>query len=121
MEGLSEALHYELWPLGLRVKIIEPGGVKTDFGGRSFEFTADPNLPDYQPMVDALTTAMENMDTSGHQEPAEVAEVIWNAATDGSDQMRYISGDGAASLLSGRYDLDKDEAFVAGLRKNFGL
>lgn len=121
VEGLSEALHYELWPLGLRVKIIEPGGVKTDFGGRSFEFTTDPNLPDYQPMVDALTTAMEHMDTSGHQEPAEVAEVIWNAATDGSDQMRYISGDGAKSLLSGRYDLDKDEAFVAGLRKNFGL
>lgn len=121
VEGLSEALHYELWPLGLRVKIIEPGGVKTDFGGRSFEFTTDPNLTDYQPMVDAMTTAMADMDTSSHQEPADVAEVIWNAATDGSDQIRYVSGDGAASLLSGRYDLGQDEAFVAGLRKNFGL
>ena len=31
VEGLSEALHYELAALGIGVKIIEPGGVRTDF------------------------------------------------------------------------------------------
>ena len=30
VEGLSESLHYELLPLGIRVKVIEPGMVKTD-------------------------------------------------------------------------------------------
>ena len=121
VEGLSEALHYELWPLGVRVKIVEPGGVKTDFGGRSFVFTTDPSLEEYQPMVEAMTSAMETMDTSGHQDPAEVAEIIWSAATDGTDQLRYISGDGAIGLLAGRYSNEQDEAFIAGLRKSFGL
>lgn len=51
VEGLSEALHFELAALGIRVKLIEPGGVNTDFGGRSFVFTHDPEFPDYQPLV----------------------------------------------------------------------
>ena len=72
-------------------------------------------------MVDAMTTAMETMDTSGHQDPTDVAEIIWSAATDGTDQLRYISGDGAASLLGGRYSTEQDEAFIAGLRESFGL
>ena len=121
VEGLSEALHYELWPLGVRVKIVEPGGVKTDFGGRSFVFTSDPDLKEYQPMVDAMTSVMENMDTSGHQDPVEVAEVVWSAANDGTDQLRYISGGGAVELLRGRYSIEQDEAFVAGMRESFGL
>ncbi|MEM9492069.1 MAG: SDR family oxidoreductase, partial [Myxococcota bacterium] len=50
VEGLSEALHYELIPLGIRVKLVEPGGVATDFGGRSFVFTNDESMAEYQPM-----------------------------------------------------------------------
>ena len=121
VEGLSEALHYELSLFNVGVKIVEPGGVKTDFGGRSFVFTNDPELTEYQSIVDAMTAAMETMHTSGHQDPEEVAEVIWTAATDGTDKLRYISGNGAADLLGGRYSVDQDEAFVAGLRKSFGL
>ncbi len=121
VEGLSEALHYELRPFGARVKIVEPGGVKTDFGGRSFVFTTDASLEEYQPMVGAMAAMMENLDTSGHQEPEGVAEVIWTAATDGTDQLRYISGDGAVELLGGRYSSEQDEGFVAGMRAQFGL
>lgn len=44
VEGLSEALHYELLPFGVRVKIVEPGGIRTDFGGRSLDFSNDPKL-----------------------------------------------------------------------------
>jgi NADP-dependent 3-hydroxy acid dehydrogenase YdfG len=41
VEGLSEALHYELSAIGVSVKIVEPGFVKTDFAGRSLDFTND--------------------------------------------------------------------------------
>ncbi len=121
VEGLSEALHYELSALGIRVKIVEPGGVKTDFGGRSFVFTHDPELTDYQPLVDAAVAAMEAASSSGNQEPAEVAEVIFTAATDETMQLRYISGDGAKALLANRYSAQQDEQFVAGFRASFGL
>ena len=128
VEGLSEALHYELVPFGIRVKIIEPGGVRTDFSGRSFVFTNDPELADYQPLVQAATEAIAQAASeargstpTGSQEPEEVAEVIWAAATDGTDRLRYVSGEGARTLLDQRYSAEQDEAFVAGLRAQFGL
>ena len=121
VEGLSEALHYELSGLGIRVKIVEPGGVNTDFGGRSFVFTNDPELTDYQPLVDAAIAAMGAGSASANQEPVEVAEVIFTAATDDTMQLRYISGDGAKALLANRYSAEQDEQFVAGLRASFGL
>ncbi len=121
VEGLSEALHYELSALGIRVKLVEPGGVKTDFGGRSFVFTHDPELTDYQPLVDMAAAALEEGTPSGSQEPVEVAEVIFEAATDGTSRIRYISGDGAAALLANRYSAEQDEQFVAGMRAQFGL
>jgi NAD(P)-dependent dehydrogenase (short-subunit alcohol dehydrogenase family) len=121
VEGLSEAMHYELAPLGVRVKLVEPGGVKTDFGGRSFVFTHNPELTDYQPLVEAAAAALEAGTPSGSQEPEEVADVIFAAATDDSMQLRYISGEGAKTLLAGRYSFEQDEQFVAGLRAQFGL
>ncbi len=86
VEGLSEALHFELAMLGIRVKLVEPGGVNTDFGGRSFVFTQNPEFPDYQPLVDMATAALQEEASDDNQEPHEVAEVIFAAATDGTDQ-----------------------------------
>lgn len=119
VEGFSEALHFELSALGIGVKIVEPGGVRTDFSGRSFVFTHDPELTDYQPLVDGFLAASET--PTGLIEPEEVVEVIWDAATDGSTQLRYQAGDGARQVLGQRYSADHDEAFVAGLRRSFGL
>ena len=123
VEGLSEAVHYELAQFGVQVKIVEPGGVNTDFGGRSFVFTQDPSLTDYQPLVDAAVAAMQVGDStpSGNQEPSDVAAVILTAATDGTSQLRYISGEGAKALLANRYSAQQDEQFVAALGAQFGL
>ena len=121
VEGLSEALHFELATLGIAVKLIEPGGVNTDFGGRSFVFTHDPEFPDYQPLVDMAAAALQEEASDDNQEPSEVADVIFTAATDGTDQIRYISGKAAAELLANRYSAEQDEQFVAGMRAQFGL
>jgi NAD(P)-dependent dehydrogenase (short-subunit alcohol dehydrogenase family) len=121
VEGLSEALHYELAPMGIRVKIVEPGGVNTDFGGRSFVFTTNPELTDYQQLVDLAAATLEAGPSSANQEPEDVAEVIYAAATDGTTRLRYISGDGAIALLANRYSPEQDEQFVAGMRTQLGL
>lgn len=121
VEGLSEALHFEVRLFGGRVKIIEPGGVNTDFGGRSFVFSNDERLEAYQPLVQAFTEAMTNMDTSGNQNPKDVAEIIWEASTDGTDTLRYISGEGAKKTLDNRYSHTQDEKFVENMRKTYGL
>ncbi|MEO1522144.1 MAG: SDR family oxidoreductase, partial [Cyanobacteria bacterium J06633_2] len=38
VEGLSEALSFEMEAIGVKVKVVEPGMIRTDFGGRSFDF-----------------------------------------------------------------------------------
>ncbi|MFT7519616.1 MAG: short-subunit dehydrogenase [Kiritimatiellia bacterium] len=121
VEGLSEALHFELLALGIRVKFVEPGGVNTDFSGRSFVFTTDPTLEEYQPLVDAYVAASRAGTPSGTQEPEQVAEVIWTAVADDSLRLRYISGDGAQALLANRYSAEQEERFLVGLRSRFGL
>lgn len=121
VEGLSEALHYELIPLGIRVKLVEPGGVDTDFAGRSFVFTNDESLSEYQPMVQVIAESRANIDTSTFQKPEGVAEVIWEAVYDETARLRYVSGDGANELLATRFSLVQDESFLEGMRKRFGL
>ena len=119
VEGLSEALSYEMSTVGVRVKIVEPGFVNTDFGGRSFDFNNDPRLEEYQSMVGSL---MEGFAELGRQrsEPDSVARVIFEAATDGTDQLRYTAGADAEDLLERRGESD-DRMFMSYLRGRLGL
>ena len=119
VEGLSEALHYELAAVGVRVKIVEPGFVKTDFAGRSFDFTNDERLEGYQQVVGAFAAAQARQGPAG-DEPEVVAEVVHRAVTDGTDRLRYTAGPYAAELLAGRAAAD-DATFFAGIRQQFGL
>ena len=83
VEGFSESLHYELRPLGITVKIVEPGAIKTDFMDRSADVVTADGLPDYQALVD-ITTANYTAAGSNGAAPALVAESIFKAAADGS-------------------------------------
>lgn len=119
VEGLSEALHYELEPLGIKVKIIEPGAIATDFGGRSFDFNNDESLIEYQYMVNKLLTEFEEV--MNQASPASVvANVIWNAVVDNSDALRFAAGDDAKELLANRKKLS-DELFIDGIKRQFSL
>ena len=119
VEGLSEALHYELAAIGVRIKIIEPGAIRTDFAGRSFDFSNDASLEEYQPVVQSLMAALGPMVEAAL--PAEdVAAVMYAAVTDGSDRLRYEVGPDARELLAARRAAD-DATFLAGMRAQFGV
>lgn len=109
VEGLSEALHYELEPMGVMVKIVEPGMTQSDFGGRSFDFMNDETLAEYQPVVSAMQKVFGHFAQS-LSAPEVIAGVIWRAATDGSKTLRYRAGDDAEALLEARKAED-DETF----------
>jgi len=119
VEGLSEALHYEVGQFGGQVKIVEPGAIDTDFAGRSFDFNNDETLTEYQGTVAKLFAVMPTMLASAS--PASlVAEVIFEAATDGKNQLRYTAGEDAKTLLAGRQQND-DTTFIGGIKSQFGF
>ena len=98
VEGFSESLHYELLPLGIRVKIIEPGAIKTDFYERSADVAKVDGLPDYQETV-AVATANMNAAGDKGEKPEVVAKAIFQAASDTSNRLRYTVGGDAKMLL----------------------
>jgi len=119
VEGISEALHFEMAAIGVRVKIIEPGLIATDFGGRSFDFVNDESLTEYQTTVAGVMRGF----TSGAGEPSPpsaVAEVVWDSVTDGTDTLRYRAGADAVALLDSRKALD-DATFFAAIKSRMGL
>lgn len=118
VEGISESLHFELAAAGIKVKIVEPGMIDTDFAGRSFDFFNDETMTEYQPVVQALFGAW----SAGLQGSAAsvVADVIWAAVTDGTTTLRDRAGADAEELLTNRKMLD-DATFIGGLKAQFGL
>lgn len=119
VEGISESLHFELEAFGVHVKIVEPGMIKTDFGGRSFDFRNDESMEEYQGTVKGLFALMETAGANG-SEPGVVADIIWNAATDRTSTLRYTAGDDAAEYMANRKAQD-DETFIGGMKAQLGL
>lgn len=119
VEGLSEALSFEMAEIGVKVKLVEPGLIKTDFGGRSFDFSNDASMAEYQGIVQKLFAGLGGMSDNA-SEAEVVAEVIYTAATDGTDQLRYTAGADAAEIVKNR-KLADDATFLAGLKEQLGL
>lgn len=120
VEGISEALVYELEPLGIRVKVIEPGLVDTDFASRSFVLSVDPDGGPYGSTVQSVFTALAGIQQQGQGNAADVADSIFAAVSDDSPQLRYIVGNDAVATLGARQAMD-DEEFIGMIRGNFGL
>jgi short-subunit dehydrogenase len=91
VEGISESLRYEVEQFGGKVKIVEPGAIATDFAGRSFDFNHDEKLKEYNDIVTKVTTVFPTMIKKASKTDV-VTKVIYEAATDGKNKLRYMAG-----------------------------
>lgn len=93
LEGFSEALSYELSSLKIAVKIVEPGGTTTNFSKVSFnKFSDTKHIPDYDNFTAAAGKMFDAMKGMQLATAEEVAATIYEAATDGTDTLRYVVG-----------------------------
>jgi NAD(P)-dependent dehydrogenase (short-subunit alcohol dehydrogenase family) len=121
IEGISESLALELAPHGIRVKIIEPGGVKTDFAGRSLDLMHKDGLDAYDASIQrSMAVFMSPERARGYSEATDIADVIYTAATDGTDRLRYLAGKDAEKMASDRA-LMSDEEYAKWAASFFNL
>ncbi len=88
VEGFTEAVQYEMEPFNIRMKIVEPGPIRTDFYERSRDAAGGEAAAAYQHYTDLAKTKYDEAKAAAPDGRA-VAEVIYTAATDGTRKMRY--------------------------------
>lgn len=93
VEGFSESLIYELGKFNIRVKIVEPGAIRTNFA-KNAVIVRTPEIQTYE---EALNRRIANYRKREGRlsDPIVVAKVIYQAANDSSNRLRYIAGNDA--------------------------
>jgi len=98
IEGLTESLYYELRPFGIRVRLVEPGPIKTEFNGRSRQDLVAEQGQGYEYIVTTINKFYNK--TFSKAEGADVvAKTIYKAATQRGSKIRYPAGRMAKSLM----------------------
>ena len=116
LEGWSESLAFELSAFNVRVKTVSPGGIRTDFTGRSLVLTThDAYAADMASTMRAFTDPARTAHASS---PEQIAEVVYEAATDGKDQVRYLAGADAKAAYAQRLAVG-DETFRRAISQQF--
>jgi NAD(P)-dependent dehydrogenase (short-subunit alcohol dehydrogenase family) len=108
VDGFSESLAYEVVHLGINVKTIAPGGIQTDFAGRSLEGGMHEA---YHKLGKKVSEGYSEEQISRFSSPENVAKVIYEAATDNKNQLRYLAGNDAIELYNEKTVLGAEEQF----------
>lgn len=106
VEGMSDGLRKEVAPLGIKVRVVEPGPFKTDFFYRSIDVNEN-NIPDYAKTAGKRKVRLQNLEESGLTgwgDVSKAAKVIIRAAESPKPPFR---------LLLGSLAVKKGEKFAA--------
>ncbi len=107
VEAITEALHYEVRPFGVRVAVIEPGGFATDFGANAIEAGAFTAASPYRASADRFAVALGTLAPDGGPgDPQLVADTIVRVATDADAPLRTLVGSDAELIMSVRTTTD---------------
>jgi len=119
LEGLTESSQYELKPLGINVKLVEPGGVATEFVN-SISLTGDGGIDDYKPGLETYFKGVQGM-MDGLSTAEQIAQVVYDATVDeDTDRLRYLAGADAEQIMGARQQMD-DKAFYQMMAGQFGF
>jgi len=111
LEGLSESMAYELEQFGIKIILIEPGVIDTNF---TF-VTPKKALGTYSNLMNKIQTNLFSTLANGTS-PKVVANAILNAVTEENPERRYLVGNDAIELINARKNsTDKDfEKIIVG-------
>jgi short-subunit dehydrogenase len=108
LEGLTEALWQEVEPLGIKVLLVQPGGVRTGLVNRSLR---SPRIAAYAATAGALRERLEAADdTAFRSDPRRAAAIICDVISN-SDRLphRLILGSDAFESISAKLTAQQAE------------
>lgn len=103
LEGFSESMKYELEGFGIRVILIEPGAVKTNFL-ENIKWAQEAVKSDspYAELSKKVSEGVRESFKQASSSPLQVAEAILNAIKSENPNTRYLVGDDAAAIIERR-------------------
>lgn len=98
LEGFSESISYDLALFNIGIKTVAPGGIKSDFM-KGMVATVDR---DYDILNERLGQLFSDGTLIEFTETEKIAAVVFEAATDEKDQLRYLAGNDAIKISNER-------------------
>jgi len=119
LEGLSESMSYELEPFGIRVVLVEPGVIRTNFGSGMVlaRKAQDPNSP-YSQMMQKMGSTLQQLVQNGSDADL-VASVVLKAATSANPELRYLAGKDVENWVEAKRKMS-DSEFINSMKQNMG-
>ena len=115
LEGLSDCLRLEVAPFGIDVVIIEPGGIKTEWGAIAVQSLLDRSATGaYGKAATAWSKVLHEGNASGSA-PSVISDAILVAVMARKPKTRYVAGNFARPILTLRWLLP-DRAFDSVMR-----
>jgi NAD(P)-dependent dehydrogenase (short-subunit alcohol dehydrogenase family) len=111
LEGLSESMAYELEPFGIKVILVEPGVIKTNFASGMViaKKSQNPNSPYFQ-IMQKMATSFEQMLENGSSADL-VAKVVLKAIRSENPSLRYLAGKDVEMWIEGKKSMSDDEFY----------
>ena len=106
VEGLSEALHDELAPLGIRVTVIEPGYFRTDFLDASSLSASAAGIADYAGTAGVVRARAAELNHDQPGDPEKLARVLVDFAEAPDPPVRLPLGSDTVAAIEAKHASD---------------
>ncbi|PKQ60734.1 short-chain dehydrogenase/reductase [Labilibaculum manganireducens] len=110
LEALSDSLRNEVRQFGVDVIVVEPGGIKTEWGSiATNNMLKVSGQGRYKQMAENFANMLNSVDENSGSEPKLIADVIYEAITTEEPETRYAAGFMAKELLDMRKNMSDKE------------
>jgi len=106
VEGLSEAMHDELAPLGIYVTVVEPGYFRTDFLDASSLSISPRQISDYEATAGRVRTIAGGLNHNQPGDPSKLADVLVAFADEPNPPVRLPLGSDTVAAIEAKHEAD---------------
>jgi NAD(P)-dependent dehydrogenase (short-subunit alcohol dehydrogenase family) len=117
LEGLTESVAYEVEPFGIKIVLVEPGFVRTNFSNVVAKKSQSTNSQ-YSKMTEKMAASIEQMKLKSSP-PELVANVVLEVVTSKNPNLRYLAGKDVEKWMEQKKNMS-DEQFFSMIKQSLG-